>query len=90
MEFFAGAVARSKAGHDKGTDYIVLASESGYCFVADGRLKKTDKPKKKKHMHLQVSGYTDENIAKKLAAGVTPENYEVRRALAEYRKRIAD
>ena len=40
--------ARSLAGHDKGNLYIIVRREEQFAWVADGRLKPLEKPKKKK------------------------------------------
>ncbi len=48
MEISAGSVVRSKAGRDKGDLFIVLAREGEYAYLANGELRKSDRPKKKK------------------------------------------
>ena len=79
MEACEGLIVRSKAGRDKGGLFIILSLENEYAYVADGDLRKVDRPKKKKLRHLQLTGY----VAKlDLSGEVT--NREVRKALAEY------
>lgn len=46
-------LARSKAGHDKDRLYAVVARENNILFLADGRYRKIDNPKKKKEKHVQ-------------------------------------
>ena len=83
MEKLEGIIVRSKAGRDKGELFIILKAEGEYVYIANGELRKVDRPKKKKLKHLQLTGYVSEFIAAKLVAdGVT--NREVRKALAEY------
>lgn len=49
-----GSVVQSAAGRDKNRFFVVLALEDGgYAYIADGRLRKTEKPKKKKLIHLR-------------------------------------
>ncbi len=49
-----GSVVISKAGRDKGKKLIVVEMERDeYALVADGGLRKVEKPKKKKLRHLQ-------------------------------------
>ena len=43
-----GQFVISKAGHDKGTVYVIVAEEGEFVYLTDGRLKKPDKPKKKR------------------------------------------
>lgn len=54
-----GKVARSTAGHDKGSIYLIIKEETDFCYVADGRLKTLQNPKKKNRRHLQVYTQTD-------------------------------
>lgn len=80
MEIKIGSVVRSKAGRDKGNLFLVVDVRDGYAYVADGKLRKTEKPKKKKLKHLQGTYYvTEEDFS---------ENFRVRSILAEYLKRV--
>lgn len=83
MEILVGSVVRSKAGRDKGDLFIVLAREGEYAYLANGDLRKVDRPKKKKLKHLQGSGKISEFIQNKLEAVGKVTNSEVRKALAE-------
>lgn len=66
-----GSIVISKAGRDKTRPFIVLAVENEYVRIADGDLRKVDKPKLKKLKHL--------NITKRLA-------FDVQQALIEGRE----
>ena len=46
-------LARSTAGHDCGKIYVVIREEPGSVWLADGRLKTVDKPKRKNSRHVQ-------------------------------------
>lgn len=48
-----GMLARSKAGHDKDTVYIILREDDAYVYLADGRIRTVDRPKKKNKKHVQ-------------------------------------
>ena len=49
-----GSIVKSAAGRDKSRFFVVLALEDGgFAYIADGRLRKTEKPKKKKLIHLR-------------------------------------
>ncbi len=52
MNITTGSVVRAKAGRDKDKFFIVLRVEDNYCFIADGRRRKAENPKKKKLIHL--------------------------------------
>ena len=47
MSDIKGYFASSKAGHDKGTVYMILESDDVYVYLSDGKLRPTDKLKKK-------------------------------------------
>ncbi len=83
MEVVIGSVVRSIAGHDKGDYFIVLALEDGYAYVADGKLRKAQSPKKKKLKHVQKSGKIAVDLKERLDKRETVENFELRKALAE-------
>ena len=84
MEIRVGSKVRSIAGRDKGYDFLVLKADTQYAYVADGRLRKVENPKKKKLKHLQASSAVSVNIAENLAAASEVTNAEVRKALAEF------
>ena len=48
MEFVKGLVVRSKAGHDKGSFYLVLGLETDMAVVCDGSRRALANPKRKK------------------------------------------
>lgn len=80
-----GIFALSKAGHDKGTCYVVVAQEGDFVYLSDGRLKGPDKPKKKRIKHIQpINDTVDEELLCRLQNGgkVYPE--EIRHALKRY------
>ena len=52
MEWRRGQVARSLAGHDKGTFLAVLEVAPPYAVVADGKARPLERPKRKKLFHL--------------------------------------
>ena len=47
-ENLCGYLAYSLAGHDKGNLYVILSVEGDIAYLADGRLKLIDRPKKEK------------------------------------------
>lgn len=46
--FEKGMLVRSKAGHDAGEIFIITGTEDAYVYLADGRLRTLQKPKKKR------------------------------------------
>ena len=84
MENLNGLVVKSRAGRDNGKLFLVIKTEGNFVYVADGDTRKTDNPKKKKLKHIQKTNYYAEDIRKKLISGEIVENFELRKALAEY------
>lgn len=53
MDYQPGCPARSLAGHDKDRYYMILSVDGDWVFLADGRRKTQEKPKRKKKKHIQ-------------------------------------
>lgn len=49
----AGNLAKSIAGHDKDQVFVIIKEESGYVYVADGKLRGLENPKRKNKKHIQ-------------------------------------
>ncbi|MDO8685800.1 MAG: RNA-binding protein [Clostridiales bacterium] len=78
-----GEIVFSKAGRDKGRPFLVV-SEAGaeYIFLADGELRKVEKPKKKKVKHVAFTGYIIESFKERLENGNKIGNSEVRKLIS--------
>jgi len=61
-----GMLAYSRAGHDKNTLYYIVKVDTKYVWLADGRLKMVESPKKKSLRHVQVIRHGTENASEKL------------------------
>lgn len=74
-----GMFAISKAGRDKGQMYIIIKEEGDFFYLADGKIRGMENPKKKRKKHLQlVKKDTDKILAEKLKNGHIIYNEEVR------------
>ncbi|MCH5204777.1 MAG: KOW domain-containing RNA-binding protein [Oscillospiraceae bacterium] len=60
MDIKAGSVVLSLAGHDKGRAMVVTKVDGGNVFVADGKERRLDKPKKKNRKHVRITHYAIE------------------------------
>lgn len=49
-----GMLVRSKAGHDTGMVYVIIDTDDTYVYLADGKVRTLDRPKKKKKKHTQI------------------------------------
>ena len=76
-----GMFARAKAGHDKGSLYLIVKTEPEYVYLADGRRRPLSKPKKKKWKHIQ--------IIKKIRMEKPQDGYrdlEIKRTIKKYQE----
>lgn len=55
MEIKTGTIVKSIAGHDRDRYYLVVKSDEKFSYIADGKNRKIDKPKRKKNIHLAVT-----------------------------------
>ena len=51
-----GRLAFSRAGHDKGKLYLIVRQEGERVWLADGRTRSVQDPKKKNRKHIQPAG----------------------------------
>lgn len=62
-----GLIVKASAGRDCGKFFVILRTEDSYCFIADGKSRKLESPKRKNSKHLIFTGqYADlSNITNK-------------------------
>lgn len=76
----AGSAVYPIAGRGKGELMIVLRTDAGYAYLADGKRIRVENPKKKKIKHLNVTNFVSEVVAQQESAA---ENHTVRKELAK-------
>ena len=82
-----GFLASSKAGHDKDKIYVIIKEDREYVWLADGKVKTVEKPKKKRKKHVQVIKYfNNEEIQSKLLEGKEVSDLEIMMILKKYKK----
>ena len=72
----------STAGRDKGALFYVIGEEAQYLFLANGKDRPLDRPKRKKRKHVQRVLRSETRVAMKLKSGDKVLNSELRRDLA--------
>ena len=75
-------VVISTAGHDKGEIFYVVSTDDQFLYLANGKDRSLDKPKRKKRRHVQKVLRSETRVAQKLASGDKVLNSELRRDLA--------
>jgi ribosomal protein L14E/L6E/L27E len=77
-----GQFVRSKAGRDKDRIFIVMnIADEKYVLIADGDLRRIEKPKKKKIRHLAVMAQVSTSLKDKLSGDGKINNAFVRREI---------
>ena len=54
VKLLKGSVVRAEAGRDGGGYFAVVGFDEKYCFIADGKSRKLDKPKRKNIKHIRI------------------------------------
>lgn len=73
----------SVSGRDKNRIFMVVeVLDQSYVLIADGMLRKLEKPKKKKVKHLEKSSFVlNERLLQKIGEGKKITNAELRKSL---------
>ena len=81
-----GALARSLAGHDRESLYIIIREEGEYVFLADGKIRPVSRPKRKSRKHMQIIHDREETAREALLAAGHLSDDAVRQHLKRYRR----
>ena len=84
MEISRADVVVSLAGRDKGQLFFVLDTDDLFVYIADGKGRRLEQPKRKKRKHVRKLPQTDTRVAEKIRNGDKVLNSELRRELAAY------
>ena len=84
MEISRADVVVSLAGRDKGQLFFVLDTDDLFVYIADGKGRRLDQPKRKKRKHVRKLPQTATRVAEKIRNGDKVLNSELRRELAAY------
>lgn len=78
----SGMLAWSRAGHDCGQLYVIVDVQGEYVFLADGKIRLLEKPKKKKKKHVQVIRQIPEELAQLEEKAV--KNEDIRKVIRRF------
>lgn len=84
MEVDKSSLVVSKAGRDQGQLFYVIDADEQYVYLADGKSRRLEKPKRKKRKHIEQIPRTESRIAKKIRNGEKVLNSELRKELASF------
>ena len=75
-------VVVSTAGHDQGNWFYVIREDPEFLYLANGKDRTLEKPKRKKRKHVQKVLRSETRVAEKIRSGDKVLNGELRRDLA--------
>ena len=81
-DFNISDVVKTTAGRDQGELFYVIGSDPVYLFLANGKDRTLEKPKRKKRKHVQKVLRSETRVAEKILSGDKVLNGELRRDLA--------
>ena len=81
-------VVVSTAGHDQGEIFYVIDMDDQFLYLANGKDRTLDKPKRKKRKHVQKVLRSETRVVDKLIHGDKVLNSELRRDLAFHAKEM--
>ncbi len=88
-EFSIGQIVIPKAGHDMGEFHIILGQDETFLYIADGRRRKIEKPKKKKKKHVQPTLYIADDVKEKIVLEEKVLDSDIRNAIELYKNKTA-
>lgn len=83
--FSKGQIVFSKCGRDKSKPFIVFDFDDQFLYLVDGNIRKIQKPKKKKKMHVQIVNKIDFDIKQKLDESAYLLDSDIRKALLPFK-----
>ena len=86
--FIISDVVVSTAGHDQGEIFYVIGTDDQFLYLANGKDRTLDKPKRKKRKHVQKVLRSETRVVEKLIRGDKVLNSELRRDLAFHAKEM--
>ena len=81
-------VVASTAGRDQGKWFYVLNLDDTYLYLANGKDRRIEQPKRKKRRHVQKVLRSETRVAAKILSGDKVLNSELRRDLAFHAKEM--
>ena len=82
MEIDRSSLIVSKAGRDKGQLFFVIDADEQYVYLADGKGRRLESPKRKKRRHVRKLPLYPSRVAEKIRNGEKVLNSELRKELA--------
>jgi len=90
MDHYTGRIVRAEAGRDQNGLFFVMGMAGTDLLLADGKRRKSARPKRKNQRHVQPMDAAQWNhpTVRKLQQGEPVSDRELRRALAAFKEGI--
>lgn len=89
-DFSVGDLVRSTAGRDAGKLMFVVGTDDAHLFLADGKVRPIDRPKRKKKKHIRYVSTPEGRVPEKMRSGDKVTNSELRRTVAALAEEFPD
>ncbi len=83
-DFNISDVVTPTAGRDQGKLFYVIGTDPAFLYLANGKDRTLEQPKRKKRRHIQKVLRSETRVAEKLKTGDKVLNSELRRDLADF------
>ena len=84
MDIAKSNIVKSIAGRDAGSIFFVLKTEGEFLWLADGKKRRLETPKRKRRKHVVLLGESAEPVAEKIRSSEKITNSELRKAIAAF------
>ena len=84
MEVDKSSLVVSKAGRDQGQLFYVIDTDDQFVYLADGKGRRLESPKRKKRRHVRKLPLYASRVAEKIRNGEKVLNSELRKELASF------
>ena len=81
IEFCLGDIVKSVSGRDKGKTFVVVSFEDNLAGICNGKLRRTDKIKKKSPKHIKLLGKVTKEFKEMLECGEEITNARVKQEI---------
>jgi len=84
MEITRAHLVEATAGRERGKLFYVVETDGEYLFLADGKSRRVEAPKRKKRKHVRFIADTGDRVAAKIRENEKLTNSELRKSIASY------
>ncbi len=84
-DIFKGCLVRSRSGRDAHEIFFCIDEDERFAYIADGKNRRVDRPKKKNKKHLALMNRTADALVRE-EISKAPDDIKIRKLIREYMK----